>query len=185
MNVLFVCVQNAGRSQIAEALFSRGPPAVTQRGPPGRSPRPTFTPGRGSHARARGRDRGPRAAAARRRRRRVGRRHRDDGLRRRMPLRPGQAIRRLGARGPPRGQSNACARSATRSGAGSSSSSASSTVTSHERRVMAVAEQRRARNRFPARTRSWAGSRRSTATCHSGSGSPWRPGSRSARSSRA
>ena len=102
------------------ALHARG------RGPPRRAvggvepgPRRASRGGR-RDARARRRDRRPRAAPARGRGCRMGRRRRDDGLRRRLPVPPREAVRRLGARRPPRpGRSSGCARSATRSGGAS------------------------------------------------------------------
>ena len=38
VHVLFVCLHNAGRSQISEALFDRAAAAAIRRGPPGRPP---------------------------------------------------------------------------------------------------------------------------------------------------
>ena len=43
-HVLFVCIQNAGRSQMAHALFERAPAAATRPAQPGAGRPPTSIP---------------------------------------------------------------------------------------------------------------------------------------------
>ena len=89
---LFVCLHNAGRSQMCAAR-SRAPPAdATARCmPPGRTPAGRVHPGSSPvHGRARDRPRRPRTAAAHPELAEAGRRCRDDGLRRQLPVHPGE-----------------------------------------------------------------------------------------------
>ena len=103
--VLFVCLHNAGRSQMSEALFTRAAAGATRRARPGPTPGERVHP---EVVEAMGElgidlaDRTPRKLSTRRRR--VGRRRGDDGLRRRVPLHPRQALPRLGARQDPKGR---------------------------------------------------------------------------------
>ena len=93
MNVLFVCKQNAGRSQMAQALYEgRGGNARSAGTTPASRVHPEV-------AAVDARARGSRAEATRHGRRRVGGPRRDDGLRRRLPGHPGQALHRLGSAG--------------------------------------------------------------------------------------
>ena len=99
---LFVCRHNAGRSQMSAALFER----ARRRAPPRAVGRHRGRPGGRVHPevvevmREFGIDlSGRRPQRAHARARRAGRRRGDHGLRRRMPVRPGHALRRLGARG--------------------------------------------------------------------------------------
>ena len=96
--VLFVCVQNAGRSQMAQALYER-------RGGEGRSagssPADRVHPEVVEAMREVGLEVGDRTPEGPRARgRRVGRARRDDGLRRRVPGAAREALRGLGAAGP-------------------------------------------------------------------------------------
>ncbi len=115
--VLFVCVHNAGRSQMAAGYLrdSRGGP---RRGaaPPAPSRRPD-QPDRDRGDGRRGHRHRRQHAEDPHHRRRQGIRCRDHhGLRRRLPDLPRQALRGLGARGPGRqGPSRPCAASATTS----------------------------------------------------------------------
>ena len=85
VNVLFVCVQNAGRSQMAEALYGR------ERRSAGSNPADGVHPEVVEVDAREGIDlSGPRPAGARPFRRGVGRRRRDDGLRRRLSVHPGK-----------------------------------------------------------------------------------------------
>ena len=127
--VLFVCVENAGRSQLAAAPAR--PPCRRPRARPlgGLETGRTDQPGGGGGARrARHLARGGVPEAAHGRSRPGCRRGRDDGLRRRLPDLPGQALRGLEGRRPvrqgaprgarhPRRDRRACARSARRAGA--------------------------------------------------------------------
>ena len=100
--VLFVCVHNAGRSQMAAGLVRLQLAGPNPRALRGKRPGGDDQPGR---RRGDGRDRPrpergvPEAADRRVRSRRRRRDH--DGLRRRVPDLPGQALRGLGSRGPP------------------------------------------------------------------------------------
>ena len=116
--VLFVCVQNSGRSQMAAALhaqLARRPRArALGRIEPASSVKPAAWPGAWPRIGARPRRGVPEAAD---RRCRPGRRRGDhDGLRRRLPDLPGQALPRLGARRPGRSHLDGVRASATTSG---------------------------------------------------------------------
>ena len=101
--VLFVCLHNAGRSQMSEALFARVAGGRHEVRSAGTTPAERVHPGVVEAMAELGidlADRVPRKLT--RRGRRVGRRGGDDGLRRRVPLHPRQALRRLGAARPRR-----------------------------------------------------------------------------------
>ena len=147
--VLFLCVHNAGRSQMALGWFEHlaGDRAVAWSGgsEPGNEVNPVGDRRDGGD-RHRHQRRVPQAVD--RRDRPGGRRRRHDGLRRRLPVVPGQALRGLGARGSGRaGRRMRCDRSATRSVAASASCSAASTFRSAELRPS------RSGSRHPARSR--------------------------------
>src|SRR5581483_8605377 len=99
--------------------------------------------GGGGDVRARRRPLRPGSAPARARRCGVGRRRRDDGLRRRLPVPPGQAVRRLAARGPPRPAARARPRDPRRDRpAGPRARRGARRRRRPERRPMTVAEHR-------------------------------------------
>ncbi|GAA2082864.1 hypothetical protein GCM10009821_24760 [Aeromicrobium halocynthiae] len=88
--ILVVCVHNAGRPQMAAASTSRRTACTCARPARRRAARSTRSPCRSSASAASTHHRLPQAVDRHRRPRR--RRHRDDGLRRRVPLRPWQAL---------------------------------------------------------------------------------------------
>ena len=100
--VLFRCLQNAGRSQMSQALFERTAGSTHRALSAGTTPADHVHPGRGGHARARHRPQRSKAPAANPRARRAGQRCGHDGMRRSVPVHPRQALHRLGAPRPPR-----------------------------------------------------------------------------------
>ena len=98
--VLFVCVHNAGRSQMAAALLESRPATASGCARQGAS-RPIAQSGRGrGDGRARHRHLAPSSRSSSRTGWSASRRRDHDGLRRRLPDLPGQALRGLGARRP-------------------------------------------------------------------------------------
>ena len=118
--VLFVCLHNAGRSQMSEALFTRAAGGAHEARSAGTRPSERVHPEVVEVMRELDIDLSGRVPPqAHPSSRRIGRRRRDDGLRRRVPLHPRQALSRLGARSTPTdGRSTRSARRATRSSGG-------------------------------------------------------------------
>ena len=112
--VLFVCTHNAGRSQMAQAFFERDCSHDCRAESAGSQPaRQVWPDSHRGDARGRDRPRRPQAQAAHRRDATARRLGGDDGLRRRLPLRP-DPRRRLGHPRPGRQAARPrCARSGT------------------------------------------------------------------------
>ena len=127
-SVLFLCVHNAGRSQMAAGWMRHLAGERVDVFSGGSEPASELNAGGGRRDGGEGHRHRPRAPpAVGRRDRPRGRRDRDDGLWRRLPGLPRQALRRLGARRPSRPDpSRRCGPSATTSSSASASSWANS-----------------------------------------------------------
>ena len=97
--VLFVCLHNAGRSQMSGALFERAGDGRHEADSAGTTPGDRVHPEVVEAMGELGMDLSGARRSDSRATGRLGRRRRDDGLRRRLPLHPGQALHRLGSRG--------------------------------------------------------------------------------------
>ena len=115
--VLFVCVHNAGRSQMAAGLLDQLADGRVHVRTAGSDPADEINPAVVEAMAEVGHRSFEGVPEAAHRRSRQGRRRRDhDGLRRRLPDLPRQALRGLGARGPGRARTwRRCGRSATTS----------------------------------------------------------------------